>query len=90
MPRPLDGGGQGTLVPGTGTALATGGDFTPIRNIGTQYRRVFIVDVFNLIPTEETDFTLGDILGPPRLTRPVVSRLCHTVLNIIILWNLVV
>jgi hypothetical protein len=87
MPRPLNGGRQGALVSGAGAALTPGGDFTPIRYIGAQYRRVFVVDILNLIPTEETDFPLGYIFSPTRSPRPVVSGLCHAALNIILLKN---
>jgi len=86
--RPLDRRSQGALVPGAGAALAARRDFTPVRYIVAQYSRVLIIDILDLIPAKETDFTLGYVLGPARSSGSGVSCLCHSLLNIFILWFL--
>ena len=58
MPGPLDGGGQSTLVPGTGAGLPPRLNSAPVGYIVTQFYRVFIIDYFRFVAAKEAAFTL--------------------------------
>src|SRR5215210_1893859 len=56
MPRSLDRGGQGALVPGAGAELAARLDLASLGDVATQARRVLVVDLPDLVDTEPADF----------------------------------
>lgn len=71
---------QGTLMLGAGASLATRIYLRPIRYIGAQFSRVFVVYGLSVITTKGTNPTLGRISGPvplgtPRSTRSLFSHL---------------
>src|SRR5690349_1431208 len=70
MPCPLEGHGQGALVPGTGAGLAARLDLAPLRQVAAQAIHIFVVNIGQLFGAEATDFAPGhEALFAARATR---------------------
>lgn len=55
VPRALDGGGEGSLVLGTGTGLAASFDAGAVRNKPAKEADVLVVDDLDVIGAHDTD-----------------------------------